>query len=254
MTLNFKKLGEGEPLIILHGVFGSLDNWQSIGKSLAENHTVYLVDQRNHGLSFHSDEFNYELMAEDLGELMSSESLNRINILGHSMGGKTAMYFACSHPKEVKKLMVIDIAPKKYPPHHKQIFEGFKSVNLKQVETRKDAEKQMESIISNFGVRQFILKNLKRQTDGSWEWKLNLDAIEKNAENIGAPLPEDFRFEGETLFVAGEKSDYILSSDQPIIRKHFPKAAVETVPEAGHWVHAEKPSELYSLVSQFLNA
>ncbi|WP_420576561.1 alpha/beta fold hydrolase [Ekhidna sp.] len=252
MKLNFRTLGEGEPLIIMHGVFGSSDNWQTLGKVFAEKFKVYLVDLRNHGNSPHSDEFDYDVMVKDVVELMDDEGLTKAHILGHSMGGKVAMHLATQHPDNVDKLIVVDIAPKYYPPHHQQIFEGFHSVDLENLENRKDADEQMAKVISNFGVRQFILKNLDRKKDGSFGWKLNVNAIERAVENVGEGLEGDVSFDGTTLFIAGSKSDYITDEDHDLIREHFPKALIASVKDAGHWVHAEKPNELGKMVMEFL--
>lgn len=253
MKLYFRTLGTGDPLIIMHGVFGSSDNWQTLGKVFAENFKVYLVDLRNHGNSPHSDEFNYNVMVKDVIELMDDEGLNKAHILGHSMGGKVAMHLATQHADRVDKLIVVDIAPKFYPPHHEQIFEGFHSVDLENLENRKDADEQMAKVISNFGVRQFILKNLDRRKDGSFGWKLNVDAIEQAIEKVGEGIEGDVSFEGTTLFIAGSKSDYITEEDHDLIRKHFPKTVIATVKDAGHWVHAEKPNELGEMVMEFLS-
>lgn len=245
-------MGEGEPLIILHGVFGSSDNWQTLGKVFAEHHKVYLVDLRNHGNSPHSQEFDYPLMVADIIELMEDEQLETAHILGHSMGGKVAMHLATSHPQRVKKLIVVDIAPKYYPPHHQQIFEGFHAVNLSTLSNRKEADEQMAQVIKNIGVRQFILKNLDRNKDGSFEWKLNLDAIESAIDKVGEGLEENVHFEGPSLFIAGGNSDYISVSDAEIIHQYFPKSTIITIKGAGHWVHAEKPQELGELVINYL--
>ncbi len=252
MKLNFRKLGEGAPLFILHGVFGSLDNWLTVGKELALSNEVFLIDLRNHGHSDHSDEMNYKAMANDIKELMAGENLDSINLLGHSMGGKVAMTFATTYPELVNQLIVVDISPREYPPHHQQIFEGFHSVNLEKLSSRKEADEQMSEIIKNFGVRQFILKNLARE-EGKFIWKINLKIIEKNIAEIGKPLPLGMIFSNNTLFIGGAKSDYIKSSDQVLIKKHFPKASIAMVEDAGHWVHAENPKELIQLVSKFLS-
>ncbi|MFK7954191.1 MAG: alpha/beta fold hydrolase [Ekhidna sp.] len=252
MKLNFRKLGEGQPLIILHGVFGSSDNWQTLGKIFADTFKVYLVDLRNHGNSPHSDEFTYEAMMRDVVELMDDEGIERAHVLGHSMGGKVAMHVATHHSERMLKLIVVDIAPKYYPPHHQQIFDGFHSVDLASLESRKDAESQMSKVISNMGVRLFILKNLHRDKDGKFSWKLNVDAIEKAIEEVGGSIEEGISFDGETLFIGGGKSDYISDEDHSLIKSYFPEAKIETVPAAGHWVHAEKPDELSKLVLSFL--
>ena len=252
MKLHFRTIGEGEPLIIMHGVFGSSDNWQTVGKEFAEQYKVYLVDLRNHGKSPHSDEFNYEVMAEDVFHMITNEGLQEANILGHSMGGKVAMTLASNRPTLVKKLIVVDIAPKQYPPHHAQIFEGFRSVNLTSIKSRKEADEQMATRISSLGVRQFILKNLDRDSEGNFRWKLNLDVIERAASEIGNELIDPKPFEKETLFIAGGNSDYILDSDHDKIVSIFPNARVEKIAGAGHWVHAEKPTDLRDLVLDFL--
>ncbi|MEO1253414.1 MAG: alpha/beta fold hydrolase [Bacteroidota bacterium] len=253
MKLHFRTLGEGFPLIIMHGVFGSSDNWQTLGKVFSEHFKVYLVDLRNHGNSPHSEEFDYNVMANDVLELMKDEGLDQAHILGHSMGGKVAMHLATQHAEKVEKLIVVDIAPKHYPPHHQQIFEGFKSVDLANLENRKDADVQMAQVISNMGVRQFILKNLERKKDGSFGWKLNVDTIEQAIESVGEGMENNVSFEGDTLFIAGGKSDYIVDSDHELIKKHFPKTEIISIAGAGHWVHAEKPKELGEAVVTFLS-
>ena len=252
MILNFRTLGEGEPLIILHGIFGSADNWQSQAKAFAEKYKVYLVDLRNHGSSFHSEVFDYKVMSDDVAALMASEGIEKAHILGHSMGGKVAMHLACRFPQLVIRLVVVDIAPKHYLPHHQQIFEGFHSVNLPSLKNRKDADTQMSIIIKDIGVRQFILKNLYRDKDGQFSWKLNLSVIEQNIENVGAGLAEDYAYAGPVLFVSGSESPYIQPEDEIDIKSHFPSAAIVSVAGAGHWVHAEKPAELIAHVLQFL--
>lgn len=253
MKLNFRTLGSGDPLIIMHGVFGSSDNWQTLGKVFSDQFKVYLVDMRNHGNSPHSDIFDYDVMVEDIIGLMKDEGLNQAHILGHSMGGKVAMHLATKHSDKVDKLIVVDIAPKYYPPHHQQIFDGFHAVDLKNLQNRKDADDQMAQVITNFGVRQFILKNLERKKDGSFAWKLNVKAIESAIETVGEGIEGEVTFNGTCLFVAGSKSDYITVADHDLIRSYFPKAIVETVEGAGHWVHAEKPKELGEMVIEFLS-
>lgn len=253
MKLHFRKFGEGHPLFVLHGVFGSADNWQTLAKYFAENNSVYLLDQRNHGNSPHSEVMTYEAMADDLKELMDDEGLSQIHLLGHSMGGKTAMAFGMKYPDLLNKLIVVDIAPKYYPPHHQQIFEGFHAVNLQTLTSRKEAEDIMASTIKDFGVRQFILKNLTRNTQNEFAWKVNLDVIEKNIEIIGEGLNTNQTWSGEALFIAGGKSQYILAEDEIIIKNYFPKAVIKSIDGSGHWVHAEKPQELLKMVQEFLS-
>lgn len=253
MKLNFRKYGEGHPLFVLHGVFGSSDNWQTVGKSLSEAFTTYLIDLRNHGNSPHSSEMNYDLMASDLLTLMEDEGLQKIYLLGHSMGGKVAMQFATKYSDKVEKLIVVDIAPKYYPPHHRDIFEGFHSVDLKTLKSRKDADTQMAKKITNPGVRQFILKNLARDEENNFEWKINLSAIEQHIDEIGVGLKENQLFEKATLFIGGSKSDYITAADHELIQRHFPKAIIEMIEGSGHWVHAEKPKALEQVTMHFLS-
>lgn len=253
MKLHFRTLGDGEPLIILHGVFGSSDNWQTLGKVFAEKFKVYLVDLRNHGNSPHSSEFDYDLMVEDLMDLMSDERIEQAHILGHSMGGKVAMHLATKFPEKLIKLIVVDIAPKYYPPHHQQIFEGFHSVKLDSIDSRKEADEQMAAIIPNIGVRQFILKNLTRGGDGNFAWKLNVSVIETAIEAVGGGLDKDVSFNGPSLFISGGNSDYIKQDDYQLIANLFPSAEIKTVDGAGHWVHAEKPEDLKNVVLNFLS-
>ncbi len=251
MKLHFRKFGNGQPLLILHGVFGSSDNWQTVGKELAKDFTVYLIDQRNHGNSPHSNEFNYEVMSQDLLELIEEEQLESVHLIGHSMGGKTAMQFATSNASFVNKLVVVDIAPKFYEPHHQQVIAGFRSIKLNELNSRGEAERIMSTVIPDVGTRQFLLKNLKRNSDG-FEWKINLDVIEKNITNVGQGLEKDRVFHGPTLFIGGGKSNYILADDLSLIASHFPNYRHEVIDDAGHWVHAEKPKELYDSVTKFL--
>lgn len=252
MKLHFKKFGQGTPLIIMHGVFGSSDNWQTLGKEFAEKYTVYLVDLRNHGKSPHSERFDYQVMASDVIETMDAEGIDQAHLLGHSMGGKVAMTIATSYAERVKKLIVVDIAPKAYPPHHQQIFEGFNSVNLDSIQSRKEADEQLSQVISNIGIRQFILKNLSRNERKQFIWQLNLEVIEKKINEVGAPLEDGASFLGDTLFIKGGASDYIKDSDTDLINSIFNHAKITTIERAGHWVHAEQPKALKDAVMAFL--
>lgn len=253
MLLNFRKLGSGPAIFVLHGVFGSSDNWQSIGKELSDDFTVYLVDLRNHGNSPHSDVMNYDVMAEDIRNLAVAEGVQKFHLMGHSMGGKAAMNFASRFPNFLDKLVVVDIGPKYYAPHHQQIFRGFNAIDLKTLISRNEAEEVMSYEIPDFGVRQFILKNLKR-TDEGFTWKINLPVIEKNIESVGEAIGIDKPVQVPTLFIRGSKSNYIQEEDMKSINKMFPSAKLTTVEGAGHWVHAEKPKELLSVLFDFLKA
>jgi pimeloyl-ACP methyl ester carboxylesterase len=256
MTLYYRTLGDehtAKPLvIILHGVFGTSDNWQTFGKALAERRRAILVDQRNHGQSPHSTEFNYPAMASDLKALIEQEQLNDPVVLGHSMGGKTAMFFAVQHPALLSKLIVVDIAPRAYPPHHQAVLDAFAAVDVDHIQSRSEAEEQIKPLMAERGVRQFLLKNLQRTDDG-FAWKLNLPAIRDNIEAIGAAVPADQPVGVPALFVRGAKSDYIQEEDQELIKRIFPQASTVTIEKAGHWIHAEQPDALLEAVTSFLD-
>jgi len=249
--LNHRVLGEGQPLIILHGLFGSLDNWFTLGKRFSEHFKVVLVDQRNHGKSFHEDAFDYGIMAEDLENLMDHLGLENPIMLGHSMGGKSVMQFAAFHPERVAKLIVADIGPKSYPVHHELIIEGLKSVPLTSLEKREDAESVLSKYITDFGTRTFLLKNLKRNTDESFSWKMNLDTISDNIQEVGKELDYYLPIEVPTLFIRGGESGYVKDEDQDQILEVFPAAQFKTIEGSGHWLHADNPDKFYDIVMKF---
>lgn len=253
MQLNYKKVGEGTPLIILHGLFGSLDNWMGIAKTLGERFEVYLLDARNHGQSPHSDEFDYELMAEDLYEFIQEHQIVNPVVLGHSMGGKTAMQFAMNHPDMLIKLIVADIAPKPYPVHHRQIIDGLLALDFGVIKTRQQADEELSKHIPDLSVRQFLLKNLYWKEKEQLGWRFNLKAINQNIEIVGKALNNIHPFLQPTLFVRGEKSNYILESDFEEIKHIFPNSEVKTIANSGHWIHAEQPQEFMRIVSTFLD-
>ena len=253
MKLHHRTIGEGQPLFILHGLFGSSDNWQTLGKRFAEKYKVYFVDQRNHGHSPHTNDFNYDLMVEDFHQLVTDLGETNINIIGHSMGGKTAIGFAAKYPELIRKMVVADISHKKYPMHHDQILDAFNAVDLSVVKSRNEAEKLMEPIISSAGVRQFLLKNLYWVEPGvKLAWRINLPVLEKEMDKILVEIPFD-KIEVETLFIRGELSNYILESDFDSIATKFPNSEMHTINGVGHWVHAEAPEEFYKLVTEFLD-
>jgi len=253
MKLFFRKSGEGYPLIILHGLFGMSDNWMTLSKQFAEKgFLVYAVDGRNHGRSPHSNDFDFSLMSDDLLVLMDDENIPTASIIGHSMGGKTGMWFACLHPDRVSKLIVADMAPRYYPPHHQSVFAAIHAVDLDLLTTRKEVEAILSESLKDEGTIQFLLKNLYWDEREKLAWRFNLDGIEKNISSIGIALPEQFHFDGETLFLRGEKSGYITDADIPGIKRQFPNASVETVPNAGHWIHAENPKGFLEAAVKFL--
>ena len=251
MKLNFKKIGSGPPLVILHGLFGSADNWYSISRELDKEFTMYLVDQRNHGDSPHAEEWNYEVMAADLLELLDDEGLDKVFLMGHSMGGKVAMNFAVNHPERVERLIVADISPRYYPVHHEVILDGLQSINLPEIQSRKEADDELAASIPDFGTRQFLLKSLGRNSDGFY-WKINLPVIVAHIEEVGKALEEDAIYKGKTLFLAGAKSTYIQEKDMESILTHFPKYQLKTISDAGHWLHAEQPKAVVEEIRSFL--
>lgn len=253
MTLHSQILGSGKPFVILHGFLGMGDNWKTLGNRWAQaGYEVHLVDQRNHGRSFHDKAFSYKVMAEDLKHYCQEYGLNEIILLGHSMGGKVAMQFAVDHPERVSKLIVADIGPKAYPPHHQDILKALSALDFSKIKSRGEAEDILSGFIKDEGTRLFLLKNLYRKTKNELALRINLPVLSDKIEEIGAALPENTVFEGDTLFLGGEKSGYIEPMDEILIKKHFPKAEIGTIPNAGHWLHAENPDEFYENVKNFL--
>ncbi len=254
MKLFFRTYGEGTPLIILHGLFGQSDNWNTLGKKFAENRfKTYLVDQRNHGLSPHSTDWNYAAMSDDLLELINDEKLHNPILLGHSMGGKTVMQFAMTYAAIPSKIIVADIAPKKYPVQHDGVMDGLLAVNLSTVQSRKEVEETLSKHISDFGTKQFLLKNLYRTDDNKFAWRFNLAVIAENRNIVGETFDaENKKFEKPTLFIRGEKSNYITDNDAEIIHLHFPDAEIITIQNAAHWIHAEQPQAFFDAIMRFL--
>ncbi|MFC2112481.1 alpha/beta fold hydrolase [Bacteroidota bacterium] len=264
MELYYKKLGSGPPLIIIHGLYGSSDNWLSIGKSLSEKFTVYLVDQRNHGQSPHNDVHNYESMRDDLVGFMDQHKVQNAIIIGHSMGGKTAMFLAESHPQRINTLIIIDISPTPYVSEghsgitHKKIMEGMMGVDFSKVNSREDVEKQLAATIESSRIRSFLLKNISRTAEKGFRWKLNVPALYANLDNILGGLDPAIYSGGEeivgfpVLFIRGQKSNYISDDDILVINQIFPAARVTTLPDTGHWLHVEQPALLLKTIRYFL--
>lgn len=251
MKLFYRELGQGQPLIILHGLFGSSDNWFSLSKIFAEHFKVYVVDQRNHGLSPHDGKHDYDILTEDLKEFIAEHNINQPIIIGHSMGGKVAMNFAVKYPSLLSQLIIVDITPKAYPVHHNSILKGLKAIKLNKLGSRGQADQILSDFESDPSVRQFLLKNLARGDQQQFEWRINIPVLEKNIEAMGAAIEANGKFTGPTLFVIGSKSNYFESGDEDIIKKYFPSAIVEKL-ETGHWVQAEKPEEFMNTVFTFL--
>lgn len=252
MQLNYHRTGQGPALIILHGLFGTWENWGAQIKMLAEQYDVIAADLRNHGASPHSDELSYHLMAEDVIELMDKQQLDKVLLLGHSMGGKVAMQLAMDHPARVRKLIVADIAPVNYGRHHDDVFQGLFNVELEGLKSRSAADKQLAEHVEIPGVRAFLLKNLQRDKDGNFGWKMNLEALHREYHEISA-APQQGRYEGPTLFIKGGDSDYLKPEYAEAIQSRFPDASFKIIEGTGHWLHAEKPAAFNRIVERFLS-
>jgi pimeloyl-ACP methyl ester carboxylesterase len=252
MKLHFKKFGAGDPILILHGLFGISDNWITIAKSLAKNYLVYVLDMRNHGRSPHTEAFTYTDMVEDVYEFLTDLNLRQVSMIGHSMGGKTAMSFALEYPHRLNKLIIIDISPRKYPIFHKNIIEGLLALDINKLNSRKDADIQLTEKIASRRIRQFLLKNLARNDDGSLTWRINLPVIAENLSEIGAEIKSKSLFSNPTLFLRGGKSEYIGESDFQIIQDQFTNSEIITIPGTSHWIHSEAPEEVFKVIDAFL--
>jgi len=254
MKLFYRQFGSGKPVIILHGLFGMSDNWVSIGKQLSEHFEVYIPDMRNHGQSPHDDVFSFSAMADDVLELIDDNHLGNVTLIGHSMGGKVAMLLALNHGDKVDRLMVIDISPGKYPVRHsqQQVVEAMQRVSLTGITSRKGIEDQLIYSISDFRTRQLIMKNLFRTGNNTFAWRLNLEAIHHNMDRLFDSVESDSTFGKPVLFIRGGQSDYINNDDREKILKLFPDATLETIPHAGHWVHADAPVELLRIMNDFM--
>lgn len=244
--------GKGRPMIILHGFLGMGDNWKTLANKFSELHQVHVVDQRNHGRSFHDDDFSYELMVEDLIYYMDYHQLEKVDILGHSMGGKTAMLFAVEHPDRLNKLIVADIGPKFYPPHHQIILDALIEVDFNKVSSRSQVDEILKKYIPEIGIRQFLLKNVYRKERDQLAYRFNLEVLDEHYDEIGVPLPPRTLFEGQVLFLKGAFSGYITEQDEDIITAHFPNNEIITIANASHWLHAENPTDFYNNVVRFL--
>lgn len=252
IVLNYRKSGQGPPLVILHGVFGSGENWLTVSKQFMPHFEVYLIDQRNHGRSPHSDSFSYDLLVRDLLDFSDAEGWNTFYLIGHSMGGKVAMKFAARYPHRLSRLVVVDIAPRYYAPHHQEVLAALRAVDLPHTKSRQEAELAMIPFLPEADTRQFLLKNLYRTEEGHFAWRINLDVLEREIPNIGEALQAGAPIEVPTLFVRGERSTYISDQDEKDIHVLFSQAKVEMVANAGHWVQAEQPQVFAELVLRFL--
>lgn len=250
MKLDYTKYGQGDPILILHGLFGSSDNWATLGKKIASHYSVFLVDQRNHGRSPHSNEMDYDAMAGDIIDLMNDQSLKKAILLGHSMGGKTVMRFAQKFPEKVEKLIVADMGVKGYPPHHDIIFDALNALDIFNLTSRSDADEQMKMYIKDRGVRQFLLKNLYRTERETFAWRMNVKVLQQKIDNILAPIPDEMCMV-PALFIRGLASNYITDADKKDILRIFPNATFADM-QAGHWLHAEDPEVFLEITMDFV--
>lgn len=267
MKLNYRKIGKGYPLIIIHGLYGSSDNWLSVAKELSDNFEVFILDQRNHGASPHSDSHTYENLKEDLLEFMDDHKIEKASLLGHSMGGKTVMFFAADYPERVTNLIVADIAPKNYTKisdyapqtiDHENIVSAMLNFDLSNYNSRTEIDQKLSESISSERVRQFLLKNLKRNDNKEFVWKLNIKTISEYLPQIMDGMDKEKFQKGKgitgfpVLFIKGENSNYITDDDHQLIRTIFPYAEITSIPKAGHWVHAEQPKLLVKTIEYFV--
>jgi pimeloyl-ACP methyl ester carboxylesterase len=252
MNLYSKEFGQGRAVVLLHGLFGSADNWHPIAVRLAERFHVFAVDHRNHGQSPHSAEMDYPVMAADVDRFFAARGLESALVIGHSMGGKTAMQLALHFPQRVEKLVVADIAPRAYAPAHDEIFAALLALDLPKFQNRVQIEEALAPDIPNPVLRRFLLKNLGRDANGGYFWKINLRDIAENYWRLREPVAGDAPFTKPALFIRGGKSKYIQPEDEPLIREWFPAAEIQVIAEAGHWIHADAPEEFLRLVLDFL--
>jgi pimeloyl-ACP methyl ester carboxylesterase len=253
MELWHHKAGFGErPVVILHGLFGSSDNWRTLANVISSSYPVISVDLRNHGRSPHTESHTYLEMAEDLDRLLNKLGIDEIILIGHSMGGKTAMTYATIQPERVYKLIVVDIAPRAYDPQHNEVIDALFSVPLKQIESRGTAESYLTQKLSDPSVVQFLMKGLYRKEDGSYSWRFNLPVLAKDYAEIASSIPDYGSYKKPTLFIKGSRSNYIQDKDQYLIQKLFPHSKIAEV-NAGHWVHAEAPKAFLQMLEPFLD-
>lgn len=256
MELNYTQhSSEGQPLLILHGMLGNSNNWSTQSRRLAADFAVCTLDLRNHGSSPHAPDMDYQTMARDVLEFMDRHGVDKAHMLGHSMGGKTAMQLALQAPDRLLKLVVADIAPVAYGGErgeHDEIFAGLSAIDLDKLQSRTQADGILANWVDDEIVRQFLLGNLLRREDGTFAWRINLSAIRDSYPLLRAAVSGPAPYTGETLFIRGERSDYILPEHESTIRELFPHASIETIAHAGHWLHAEKPDTFYSIVRKFL--
>lgn len=256
MLLNNQVSGSGNHvLIVLHGFLGMLDNWKSFAKRMDQNkYQIHLVDQRNHGKSFHNNLFNYEILATDLKNYIDHYKIKKFSLIGHSMGGKTAMMFSSMYPELIKKLIIVDILPIYYSNDYNKIIDSLKSLDLKKLVSRVNIDKALESEFKEPAFRAFLLKNLYRVNKDELAFKIDLDIISNNLSEVEKSLPANLHYSGKTLFIKGQKSDYINKTNSSLLKKVFPDHKIVEVQKAGHWVHAENLDGFINETELFLES
>lgn len=255
MKLFFRKYGSGTPVIILHGLFGMSDNWVTFGKILAKDFTVYIPDQRNHGKSPHTAEFNYSILTEDIVNFYNDHDIDNAVLIGHSMGGKVAIQTALRYPGLIKKLIVLDISPKSNKPSNEilQIIKAIKTLDIRIFSTRDKIKNALSERIEKKKIIEFLLKNVQRDSENNFKWKFNADAIVSNISGIAGEISSDDVFKKPALFIGGDKSKYITGEEFYEIIKYFPEARVEIIKGAGHWLHVDAHDHLLEMVKDFIN-
>lgn len=253
MHLHFEKSGQGDPLVMMHGLFGSLENLGAISRLLEPHFTLYRLDLRNHGRSPHADSMSFDDMAGDLIRFMDEQGLEQAHVLGHSLGGKVAMTAACRAPERINKLVVADIAPVTYPSHHNAILEGLRQINVENISSRREADEQLAGFVEEVGIRQFILKSLERDQEGKFRWRLNVPVILKDYDELRHSVCDNCSFAGPALFLKGGRSNYITDQHHAEIHAKFPQATITTIDGVGHWLHAEKPQAVADATINFLH-
>lgn len=253
--VNYKTFGDksNPSLMIVHGLFGCLDNWMSLAKIWATSFYVITLDVRNHGKSFHDSDMSFETICSDLINILDKESITKTHLIGHSMGGKIAMEFAANFPERLDKLIIADVAPYEYSPHHNDVFYMLEKVDLHMCESRHDTETQIRRYLDKNSIVQFMSKNITRNEETmKFEWKFNLPILKENYPYLIQRIPQK-GFKGSVLFIGGEESKYISHSTSELIPDLYPNYELEFIRDAGHWLHADKPTEFYETVSKFIS-
>lgn len=259
MQLFYRELNEtqnpdAQVMLILHGFLGSCDNWLTVSKQLATNFRVFLIDQRNHGRSTWASPHTYAAMAEDLKELIAQQNIVNPLLVGHSMGGKTVLQFAALYPNDFAKMAIVDISPKAYIGNHEQILAGLNAIDLAKLTNRNEADSILATYEPDFGVRQFLLKNLYREENGAFAWRMNLKLLTETYQNILQAIQFKQTSSKPVIFIRGAKSDYITDKELPALQLLFPKMQLQTIPDAGHWVQAEQPAAFAEALLAFMKS